>query len=312
MSLLRRAVVCVAALGVGAVTGTVLAASPVAAASCPGNAGVTVIVQFNELGGGTVAGCDPSAAGQVASGVFADAGFPLTYATSDIGFVCRVSGKPASDDCVNASQADAYWSLWTADGEGGGWTYARRGTNSLRVGDGTYLAFVWQGSATRQPPGVAATRRSAPANTPSVAPSKSKGPTRGKGSGKGSGKGTSAGQAASSSRPTAAGVPRSTPSLSSSPTPSASASATPTAGSSSTATGGATKTSSPTPTPTPTPTVDGSALPDASEITAGPPEVDTSAADRAADSGLPVWVPILVVVGLAGVGGLVVWRRRAS
>lgn len=131
---------------------------PTARAACTGDSGVSVIVDFNELGGGVTAACDPDGAGKVAAEVFPDAGYPLTYAQEDPGFVCRVSGKPADSPCVRTPPATAYWSLWWSDGESGQWVYSSSGVSSLDVPDGGYLAFAWhQGSGNAAAPDVAPT-----------------------------------------------------------------------------------------------------------------------------------------------------------
>ena len=57
-------------------------------------------------------------------------GVTLGYATRQPGFVCRVNGAPASDPCVNASPANAYWGLWWADGSQASWTYSSYGVGS--------------------------------------------------------------------------------------------------------------------------------------------------------------------------------------
>lgn len=147
-----------------------------ASGACVGDSGVTVVVDFQQLGGGAQTGCDPAGGGRVAAATFSAAGFPLTYVQQTPGFTCRVSGKPASDPCVRTPPATAYWSLWWSDGKSGTWSYATVGAGSLKVPSGGYVAFSWQGQSGRALPGVSpAPRRSpepAPAPTSSPTPDK--------------------------------------------------------------------------------------------------------------------------------------------
>ncbi|WP_110181797.1 hypothetical protein [Nocardioides solisilvae] len=133
-------------------------AGPAAAvpAPCPDD-GVVVLVEPGRLAaevGGDDArvACDPSADGERAGTSFADAGFTLDQATRSPGFVCRVEGAPASDPCVNAAPADAYWSLWWAEADGD-WVYSTRGVGTLRAPQGGHLALVWhEGDGEAEPP----------------------------------------------------------------------------------------------------------------------------------------------------------------
>ena len=92
----------------GLVTAAVLAAvtgltvvgpgtAPAAAAVCADAGGVSVVVDFRELGGGLATGCDADGGGKSAATLFADAGFALEYVQRQPGFVCRVNGAPAAD-----------------------------------------------------------------------------------------------------------------------------------------------------------------------------------------------------------------------
>ena len=69
-----------------------LSSGPAAAALCSGS-GVNVVVDFNGLGGGVQKGCDPGGAGRSGDKVFPAAGFGLTYAQREPGFVCRVQER---------------------------------------------------------------------------------------------------------------------------------------------------------------------------------------------------------------------------
>ena len=128
---------------------TVLPGAPADAAGtgCTPGHGVTVVVEFNQLGGHDVRLCDVGGGGRTAARLLQDNGLPLTYVQRQPGFVCRVAGVPAQDPCVNTPPDDAYWSLWWSDGSTGRWTYATTGVDSLTIPDGGSVALAWDGKA---------------------------------------------------------------------------------------------------------------------------------------------------------------------
>lgn len=143
-SIVRRAVVAVV------VTVTVaLPAAPAPAsvptASCPPGHGVTVVVEFNELGGDDLDLCDEGGGGRTVARLLEDHDLPLTYVQRQPGFVCRVAGVPEQDPCVNTPPDDAYWSLWWSDGSSGMWSYATTGVDTLEIPDGGSVALAWDG-----------------------------------------------------------------------------------------------------------------------------------------------------------------------
>jgi energy-coupling factor transport system permease protein len=102
--------------------------------------------------------------GRTASTLFGNAGFQLSYAQRQPGFVCRVNGVPASDPCQNTAPASAYWGLWSSTGDpGSSWTYASLGAGSLTVPDGGLVAFSWDDVGGDAPPSAPASRPQAPA-----------------------------------------------------------------------------------------------------------------------------------------------------
>ena len=135
---------------------------------CPGADGVTVIVDYNEVGGPSRAGCDPDGAGQSASQVFPDAGFSLEYHPRQPGYVCKITGLPDDRPCL---ENDSFWSLWWSDGKSGEWRFSNQGVGGLTVPDGGYVAFAWhEGGGTAQPPDYAPTPHQEPVE-PSEEPS---------------------------------------------------------------------------------------------------------------------------------------------
>ncbi|MBW4718265.1 hypothetical protein [Saccharothrix obliqua] len=111
-----------------AAIGLLLVGAPAPAGAAAGCAGVTVVVDFGALGGGVRTGC---AAGDPDSGLtaLAAAGFGYRSAARFAGFVCRIDDLPATDPCVNASPADAYWSYWHGT-PGGPWVYSDTGASA--------------------------------------------------------------------------------------------------------------------------------------------------------------------------------------
>jgi len=152
----------VAAALVAAATSLAVPASLAYAAPCGSDSGVTVVVDFNQLGGGVQQACVAGGGGDAASSLFPAAGFTLDYAQRQPGFVCRVEGVPQSDPCINTAPADAFWSLWWSDGSGS-WSYASVGAGSLNVPDGGFVAFSWDQSAGSEPPSAGATTPAPPA-----------------------------------------------------------------------------------------------------------------------------------------------------
>ncbi len=156
--------------------------APAQAAPCAPGSGVTVVVDYHQLGGGVVQACDAGGDGKSAMSLFQDAGFDLAFVQRQPGFVCRIDGKPGTDTeaCVNTPPADAYWGLFWADGTSATWRYSTSGAAALTLHDGQSVAFSWQASTSSTPPGVkpptaAATPSpsSQPSSTPQPKPSRS-------------------------------------------------------------------------------------------------------------------------------------------
>lgn len=189
----RRLLAAVLLSGAGLTGGTL--ADPAAAAVCSSDTGVTVVVDFHELGGGVQTVCDPDGGGKTAATLFPANGFPLDYVQRQPGFVCRVSSKPAEDPCVNTPPADAYWGLFWSSGTTGTWSYSSSGAGSQKVPAGGSVAFSWQGSSSRAEPGVAPPKHatqpsSQPSSSPGSKPSGGGGATGGGGGGSGTGSST--------------------------------------------------------------------------------------------------------------------------
>jgi hypothetical protein len=96
---------------------------------CPDAAGVTVVVDFHELGDDTVlVRCAPDAP-QDGFEALEQAGIPYRTTVAFPGFLCRIADRPADDPCDTTSPAEAYWSYWLAPA-GGEWCYSNRGAGT--------------------------------------------------------------------------------------------------------------------------------------------------------------------------------------
>ena len=118
------------------------------AGPCPGTTGVTVVVDYQGLGGGVVVQC---AGGSPATGFKAliAAGFDIEEVRNVPGFLCRIDGSPglARDPCINTPPASAYWSYWHA-ARGGAWSSSQEGgkTRTPPVGSVDGWSFSDDGS----------------------------------------------------------------------------------------------------------------------------------------------------------------------
>lgn len=136
--------------GVLPAPGTAAARSGTPQAACAADE-TTVVVDFNELGGGEQSVC--VSGGATAAELFDRAGFATEEArgTALQGFICRVAGKPVNGPCTGG---DAYWSLWwSGPGAEPSWAYATLGANQLDVAPGSWIGFAWhQGDGSAEPP----------------------------------------------------------------------------------------------------------------------------------------------------------------
>lgn len=270
-----------AACGLVVLTG----GSPAYAATCSGTSGVSLVVEFNQLGGGVRQECDQDGAGRTADRVLKDAGFSLGYVQRFPGFVCRIDGLPADDPCVDTPPADAYWGLWWSDGRSGTWTYSSLGAGSLTLPAGAYVAMVWDGSSGTVRPTIAPAVHATPTPTPTRSPT----PTR---------------------KPSPTQAPA--PSTSAGPT-SAATSTTPSPSSGSTHTAQPKPTPSRTRTPSLTPTTDSPTASPTDQVTTAAGDQGTPPASGAAGGGLPGWLPpVLVAALLVAAGAVALARRRSS
>ncbi|GAA0390256.1 hypothetical protein JMF97_23370 [Micromonospora fiedleri] len=169
-----RAAVVLAVTAASTAVGAAPAQAAGRAGHCPDADGVTVVVDFKELGGGVVVRCAP---GDQATGLAAlkSAGFQITGTLRwGEGFICRIEGKPsaATEKCVDTPPASAYWSYWHAP-DGGAWTYSDKGVLNRKPPAGSFegWSFSLNRSADNAPrPAVAPNRPAPPRTTPPAPP----------------------------------------------------------------------------------------------------------------------------------------------
>lgn len=128
---------------------------------CTDATGVTVVVDFQELGGGVVIRCFPHpTSSSTGLAALQGAGFTPTGTLGfGLGFICRIEGQPTMTDekCIDTPPATAYWSYWYAP-NGGSWKYSDLGVSNHKVILGGFEGWSFakdKTSATVPPPRVA-------------------------------------------------------------------------------------------------------------------------------------------------------------
>jgi hypothetical protein len=159
---------------------------------CRDDTGVTVVVDFSDLGGDIVVRCAPGPGGKGYDGLDAleGAGFtPTGTQRWGLAFVCRIEGRPAADEslhtdgnpnyherCVDTPPSSAFWGYWYAD-NGGSWRYSSSGPKNRDTIAGGFEGWSFSlnhPSGSSPAPGVEPTR---PAPTPPTSPSESPSPS---------------------------------------------------------------------------------------------------------------------------------------
>ncbi|WP_326567034.1 hypothetical protein VSH64_35055 [Amycolatopsis rhabdoformis] len=159
------------ALAVGAllVTAGLSGASPASATVpgkgtagyCPDANGVTVVVDFQDLGGDTLIRCAP---GPQANGVTAmqNAGLDLAgVGKYGLALICKIEGKPADQSCSGMPPENATWGFWTAT-DGGKWASSQVGVQGWQPPAGSFEGWSFAHDKAFQdypPPRVAPVRK---------------------------------------------------------------------------------------------------------------------------------------------------------
>lgn len=135
---------------------------------CTDNVGVTVVIDFQELGGGVNVRCAP---GPVTSGLDAlvRAGIAWEPPLREPGFVCRIAGQPGPDReaCGVTPPPTAYWGYWIAP-RGGAWCYSNTGAGNRVPPPGSVegWSFALDKSSSQLPPPGFAPPAAIPGTTP--------------------------------------------------------------------------------------------------------------------------------------------------
>jgi hypothetical protein len=340
-SLLAGAALVTLGLGASGLAAAATADAAVTGASvdgvCPDTDGVTVVVDFKELGGSTIVRCVTEDVGKGFTGLDAlhAAGIPVQGVSRwGEGFVCRLAGRPSaaedipvegdagySEACINTPPTTAYWSYWSARA-GGAWAYSSIGLKNRDVIPGGFEGWSFSLNRTSPPqPGVAP-RRDTPSATPrpstgsggsktkpSTAPTRPGSSSSAPGRASGSPRGTSGGAASpgSPSRGGQAAASAQVPTSSGVPTQPTALGATGTA----VVTAGPTSGATPPPSATPAPSAPGGTAPSGDAPPSGTTVVPASASGPVDEGG---GSPVALVVGVLLVGvplaGAVVAARR--
>ncbi|MDT8910718.1 hypothetical protein [Amycolatopsis sp. PS_44_ISF1] len=138
-----------------------------AAGYCPDATGVTVVVDFQDLGGEPLIRCAP---GPQENGVTAmqNAGLDLVGAGKyGLALICRIEGRPADQSCTGLPPESASWSFWTA-ADGGRWESSQVGVQGWKPPAGSFEGWSFahnKAFADYPPPRTAPVRK---ANAPAA------------------------------------------------------------------------------------------------------------------------------------------------
>lgn len=118
---------------------------------CPDADGVTVIIDFQELGGDLIIRCAPGDQ-ETGHAALKNAGIEIA-GTNRWGeaFICRIEGKPGPDaePCIDTPPATAYWSYWHAS-NGGEWEYSQWGVMNRKPPPGSFEGWSFSKDKTEE------------------------------------------------------------------------------------------------------------------------------------------------------------------
>ncbi|MFB9684034.1 hypothetical protein [Amycolatopsis plumensis] len=139
----RFAVVCALLFG-AAFVGAAPASAAGTDGACPEGDGVTVVVDFGDLGPQPLVRC---AAGTPSNGIAAlqEAGIEVAGSQKyGLAVACRINGKPGPDveSCAGMPSATAYWSYWHAPA-GGSWTSSQEGAQTAKPVPGGFEGWAF-------------------------------------------------------------------------------------------------------------------------------------------------------------------------
>ncbi|MCP2163374.1 flagellar biosynthesis protein FlhF [Goodfellowiella coeruleoviolacea] len=128
---------------------------------CTSDTGVTVVVDFQQLGGTTLVRCNPQATSGTGLDALKGAGFQLAGTQRwGEGFVCRIENRPSAveeipiegdtdyrESCVDTPPASGYWSYWHA-ANGCAWEYSQWGLKNRAFIQGGFEGWSFSLNAT--------------------------------------------------------------------------------------------------------------------------------------------------------------------
>jgi hypothetical protein len=190
---------------------------------CKSGAGVTVVVDFQQLGGTTIVRCDPQRSRGTGLDALKNAGFQIAGVQRwGESFICRIENRPSAvekipikgntdyrEACVDTPPAAGYWSYWHA-GNNCAWEYSQWGVKNRDFVPGGFEGWSFSLNATADTnpkPRIAAVRpgtEGKACNAPDEPAPTSNDPNERQpgsdaGSGSGSGSGTGSGSAGTGS-----------------------------------------------------------------------------------------------------------------
>ncbi|MFC6091522.1 ABC transporter substrate-binding protein [Saccharothrix lopnurensis] len=141
---------------------------------CPSGTGVTVVVDFQQLGGTTLVRCNPQGARGTGLDALKGAGFQVAGVQRwGEAFICRVENRPSAvetipvqgndgyrEACIDTPPAAGYWSYWHA-GNNCAWEYSQWGVKNRDFVPGGFEGWSFSLNATSESnptPRVAAVR----------------------------------------------------------------------------------------------------------------------------------------------------------
>lgn len=118
---------------------------------CPTAVGVTVVVDFQDLGGQTIVRCFPKAVPGTGLDALKGAGFQIAGVQRwGDAFICRIENRPSAveslslydhqnyrEACIDTPPASAYWSYWWA-GNNCQWAYSQWGVKNRQAVPGGF------------------------------------------------------------------------------------------------------------------------------------------------------------------------------
>ncbi len=152
---------------------------------CEDKTGVTVVVDFQQLGGTTIVRCDPQGTRGTGLDALKGAGFQIAGVQRwGEAFICRVENRPSAieelplrgnedyqETCVDTPPAAGYWSYWHA-GNNCQWEYSQWGVKNRDFIPGGFegWSFSLNATADSNPKPRVAALRPGTANEPCDAP----------------------------------------------------------------------------------------------------------------------------------------------